>query len=56
VNPAGAKFCLECGSKLEQGRVCPVCGKVNPPEAKFCIECGAKLGKPTCPNCGTKIQ
>ena len=37
-NPDDAKFCNECGNKLELA--CPDCGKVNPPGSKFCNECG----------------
>ena len=56
MNPAGAKFCVSCGTKLEQGTKCPSCGHMNPPGAKFCMECGAKLGGPRhCPNCGAEI-
>ena len=40
-NVDGAKFCNECGSKLELS--CPNCSKLNPPESKFCNECGSKL-------------
>jgi class 3 adenylate cyclase/tetratricopeptide (TPR) repeat protein len=40
INPANAKFCLECGNRLI---VCPNCGTVNLPIAKFCIECGTPL-------------
>jgi len=40
-NPEQAKFCLECGAKLQV--VCPQCGAALPPAAKFCLECGAKL-------------
>src|SRR5690242_3822294 len=40
MNPAHAKFCLECGNRLV---VCPNCGTVNLPIAKFCIECGTAL-------------
>jgi len=40
-NPAGAKFCMECGEKLEN--LCPECGAKLPAEAKFCMECGARL-------------
>ena len=39
------KFCLECGTKLQEVKpelVCPSCGyKVK--EGKFCTECGTKL-------------
>jgi class 3 adenylate cyclase/tetratricopeptide (TPR) repeat protein len=38
VNPAGAKFCLECGAPL--ARACGHCGRQLPPAAKFCPECG----------------
>lgn len=41
VNPAGAKFCMNCGYML--GKKCPQCGFVNPPGANFCANCGAKL-------------
>jgi len=39
--PEGAKFCNECGSKLEVA--CSACGKINPLSSKFCIECGHKI-------------
>jgi len=37
----GAKFCSECGSKLEVA--CSACGKINPLSSKFCIECGHEI-------------
>ncbi|MDF3834760.1 adenylate/guanylate cyclase domain-containing protein [Cupriavidus basilensis] len=40
-NPAGAKFCEECGAKLVH--VCPACGHETSASAKFCSECGAPL-------------
>ncbi len=43
-NPAGAKFCNECGTKLEL--ICPQCRKSNPSESKFCNECGQRLISP----------
>ncbi|WP_137890639.1 adenylate/guanylate cyclase domain-containing protein [Ramlibacter sp. 2FC] len=43
-NPAGAKFCEECGARLV--RVCPACGHEAGASAKFCSECGAPLGGP----------
>jgi class 3 adenylate cyclase/tetratricopeptide (TPR) repeat protein len=42
--PDGAKFCKECGQKLEA--ICPECGKSLPPDSKFCLECGCDLRKP----------
>jgi class 3 adenylate cyclase/tetratricopeptide (TPR) repeat protein len=44
-NPESAKFCSECGSKLEIA--CPSCGKMNPINSKFCSECGHKIVIPT---------
>lgn len=56
--PAKAKFCLECGTKIEQmaenEMICPVCGKKTP-KGKFCIECGSSL-KRSCPNCGSELN
>ncbi len=42
-NPEQAKFCNECGGKLEI--VCPQCGTSNSPGSKFCNECGRDLRK-----------
>lgn len=43
-NREGAKFCLQCGAKLEVD--CPHCGKSFPATAKFCDECGHDLKGP----------
>ena len=40
-NPAGQKFCGQCGSPL--AALCPACGTQNAPGQKFCGECGALL-------------
>src|SRR6188472_2420486 len=40
-NPVGARFCMECGAKLE--RRCPNCSTPAPAEARFCMECGGPL-------------
>jgi class 3 adenylate cyclase/tetratricopeptide (TPR) repeat protein len=40
-NREGAKFCLECGERLELK--CPKCGKELILTAKFCDECGERL-------------
>jgi class 3 adenylate cyclase/tetratricopeptide (TPR) repeat protein len=40
-NPAGAKFCGQCGAPLGAG--CPSCGAANPSENRFCLQCGASL-------------
>jgi class 3 adenylate cyclase/tetratricopeptide (TPR) repeat protein len=43
-NPVDAKFCIECGDRLEFR--CPKCGGVTPYSGKFCMECGFKLTRP----------
>ena len=40
-NPAGARFCMSCGTALE--RRCPNCGDPAPAEARFCMTCGTAL-------------
>ncbi|MGH7309908.1 MAG: adenylate/guanylate cyclase domain-containing protein, partial [Candidatus Rokuibacteriota bacterium] len=40
-NPAGQKFCGECGARLAAR--CPSCGAVSPPGQKFCGECGSAI-------------
>ena len=40
-NPAGARFCMGCGARLE--RRCPTCDTRAPAEAHFCMSCGAAL-------------
>jgi predicted nucleic acid-binding Zn ribbon protein len=42
--PEGARFCKECGRKVEAA--CQECGKGIPPDSKFCPECGWDLRKP----------
>jgi class 3 adenylate cyclase len=47
-NADGAKFCNECGQKLELA--CPGCGTVNQLGSKFCNECGHDLRGPKEPS------
>lgn len=55
--PSNAKFCLECGTKIEilneNEMICPVCGKKTP-KGKFCIECGVPFVN-KCTNCGAEV-
>jgi uncharacterized membrane protein YvbJ len=48
TNPAGAKFCVECGSRFTAA--CPSCGATtNPPGARFCAECGTRMAAAATP-------
>ena len=38
-----AKFCGECGTKIERKKYCLECGTEVKPEQKFCTECGVRL-------------
>src|SRR5438105_5946319 len=44
ANPAGARFCNECGSPLYL-KPCPQCEAVNDGAASQCFQCGAALPK-----------
>jgi len=51
-NAAAAKFCAECGSKIEVAKVpCIKCGAQLREGAKFCSDCGSSQEKPKCANC-----
>ena len=41
--PPEAKFCRNCGTKLEQKAFCKSCGAELVPGAKFCRNCGAAV-------------
>jgi len=43
-NPAQARFCLQCGSRL--ALVCQKCGAELPLDARFCSACGAPVDTP----------
>ena len=57
VLPANAKFCLECGSKIQELNqyevICPHCGNKTK-KGKFCSECGQPLVN-KCPKCGAEV-
>lgn len=69
ANAFGAKFCADCGGKMEVVKVpCVKCGAQLREGAKFCSECGSTQekqkctgcqadlapGAKFCPDCGTK--
>jgi ribosomal protein L40E len=41
--PVDARFCPQCGAKLNEALFCMSCGEKLPPNAKFCLKCGEKL-------------
>jgi membrane protease subunit (stomatin/prohibitin family) len=55
---ANAKFCNECGAKVEaagQTVPCVKCGAQLQAGAKFCVECGSRQEKPKCANCQAEL-
>jgi class 3 adenylate cyclase len=54
VNPDGARFCQNCGERLET--VCPTCGTANPGNARFCSNCGSALPKDRAATPGEEAQ
>jgi class 3 adenylate cyclase/predicted ATPase len=66
TNPAGRRFCDNCGSALSSA--CPTCGEANRAEARFCGNCGTALaglngptsdaadGRPAAPAPGTVAE
>ncbi|MBI4856340.1 MAG: zinc ribbon domain-containing protein [Acetobacterium woodii] len=43
--PAGSKFCLQCGQKVNTAAFCLNCGEKLPPGSKFCLSCGQKVNQ-----------
>jgi len=59
-NPAGAKFCANCGSPAPSAQSaatvpCPNCQNQVPADAKFCSHCGTSLEPKKCANCQTPL-
>ena len=58
-NEPGAKFCHECGAKMDVSTAkvpCVKCGTPLPAGTKFCNECGTKQEKQSCPNCQAELN
>lgn len=52
ANPAGGKFCLNCGGPMQVQMVpCPSCKAPINANAKFCSECGASTLPKACAQC-----
>ncbi len=55
-NNPQAKFCADCGSKMQVETVpCVKCGAKLREGAKFCSECGATQEKQKCAECGNEL-
>ena len=55
-NNASAKFCADCGGKMEVAQVpCVKCGAKLREGAKFCSECGSTQEKQKCGNCQAEL-
>lgn len=52
--PVGAKFCLNCGSKMSEEAKCPDCDETIIKGSKFCLSCGKRLSN-ACPNCSVEL-
>lgn len=60
-NPAGAKFCSECGAKIPEiieGEAVEVEEPQEAPEPKVCPECGTELRpeQKFCNECGSRVS
>ncbi|MFN3418946.1 MAG: SPFH domain-containing protein [Pyrinomonadaceae bacterium] len=56
-NSPTAKFCAECGGKMQVAQIpCIKCGATLREGAKFCSECGASQEKQKCANCGSELS
>jgi len=56
ANAAGAKFCADCGGKMEVAHVpCVKCGANLREGAKFCSECGSTQEKAKCTGCQAEL-
>jgi membrane protease subunit (stomatin/prohibitin family) len=56
ANTPTAKFCADCGGKMEVAQVdCVKCGAKLREGAKFCSECGSTQEKAKCSNCQAEI-
>ena len=55
-NTPSAKFCADCGTKMEVAQVpCVKCGAKLREGAKFCSECGSTQEKVKCSNCEAEL-
>ncbi len=55
LNSSDAKFCQECGNKMNTTKSCPSCEAENAEHSKFCQECGTSLGARKCSGCQAEL-
>ncbi|UKS25946.1 SPFH domain-containing protein [Paenibacillus sp. HWE-109] len=55
ANSPDAKFCGECGQKMQSTKPCYKCNAENKENAKFCSECGTAIGIISCPSCNHEL-
>ncbi|MEC0226741.1 SPFH domain-containing protein [Paenibacillus alba] len=55
ANSADAKFCADCGQKMQSTKPCYKCNAENKENAKFCSECGTAIGIISCPSCSHEL-
>jgi membrane protease subunit (stomatin/prohibitin family) len=59
ANPAGGKFCANCGSSMQPPQAatvqCPGCQAQVAEGAKFCHNCGTSVAPKSCSNCQTQL-
>jgi membrane protease subunit (stomatin/prohibitin family) len=60
MNPAGAKFCSNCGAQQQAPQQammeCPACHTQIAAGSKFCSNCGQSTVPQPCKNCQTPVQ
>jgi membrane protease subunit (stomatin/prohibitin family) len=60
ANPAGAKFCLNCGAQQQAPQAatvtCPKCNEQTQAGSKFCNNCGQSLVPQPCKNCQSPVS
>jgi membrane protease subunit (stomatin/prohibitin family) len=58
-NPAGTKFCSNCGNQMQAPQVatveCPACHAQVAQGAKFCSSCGQSMVPQPCKNCQSPV-
>lgn len=52
-----AKFCSQCGTRLDGKKVCRFCSAEIKEDSVYCSNCGKRVdGKKVCPNCGKLME